>query len=215
MAEYLPDLQALLTHTNVVLAARNLKLSVPKCIGLVLGVQAGAPVGECSLSLGSMPLASASLTEGTRYLGLIYDTAASAGIMAAHRASCFSSSFHAATAQMRAAPDFPCALPAFWKLLHTVMEPAGLYGCELWGLLSIPGLWSSGWTLAQFYSLKDPLEVKRCRLVRQWLQLPQSVPLLPLLRLRLRLHHGPSKGAPVRSQPRLHGQKYWNLVHQK
>ena len=35
------------------------------------------------------------------------------------------------------------------------------------------------------------------------------------LRLRLRLQHGPSKGAPVRSQPRLHGQKYWNLVHQK
>ena len=35
------------------------------------------------------------------------------------------------------------------------------------------------------------------------------------VRLRLRLHHGPSKGAPVRSQPRLHGQKYWNLVHQK
>ena len=60
MAEYLPDLQALLTHTNVVLAARNLKLSVPKCIGLVLGLQAGAPVGECSLSLGSAPLASAS-----------------------------------------------------------------------------------------------------------------------------------------------------------
>ena len=139
------------------------------------------PVGECSLSLGSAPLASASPTEGTRYLGLIYDTAASAGTMAAHRASCFSSSFHAATAQMRAAPDFPCALPAFLKLLHTVMEPAGLYGCELWGLLSIPGLWSSGWTLAKFYSLKDPLEVKRCRLVRQWLQLPQSVPLLPLL----------------------------------
>ena len=62
------------------------------------------------------------------YLGLIYDTAASAGIMAAHRASCFPSSFHAATAQMRAAPDFPCALPTFLKLLHTVMEPAGLYG---------------------------------------------------------------------------------------
>ena len=34
-------------------------------------------------------------------------------------------------------------------------------------------------------------------------------------RKQLRLHHGPSKGAPVRSQPRLHGQKYWNLVHQK
>ena len=74
--------------------------------------------------------------------------------MAAHRASCFSSSFHAATAQMRAAPDLPCALPAFLKLLHTVMEPAGLYGCELWGLLSIPGLWSSGWTLAKSIALK-------------------------------------------------------------
>jgi hypothetical protein len=47
---------------------------------------------------------------------------------------------HAATARMRAAPEFPCALPAFLKLLHTVMEPAGLYGSELWGLLSIPGL---------------------------------------------------------------------------
>ena len=55
-----------------------------------MGLQAGAPVGECSLSLGSAPLASASPTEGTRYLGLIYDTAASAGTMAAHRASCFS-----------------------------------------------------------------------------------------------------------------------------
>ena len=89
---------------------------------------------------GLITLASASLTEGTRYLGLIFDSAASAGTMAAHRVKCFSSSFHAATAQMRAALDFPCALPAFLKLLHTVMEPAGLYGSELWGLLSIPGL---------------------------------------------------------------------------
>ena len=72
-------------------------------------MQAGSPVGACSLSLGSATLASASLTEGTPYLGLVYDTAASGGTMAAHRASCFSSSFHAAkTAQIRAAPDFPC-----------------------------------------------------------------------------------------------------------
>ena len=82
MAEYLPDLQALLTHTNVVLAARNLKLSVPKCIGLVLGLQAGAPVGECSLSLGSAPLASASPTEGTRYLQSINQNARPAMPMA-------------------------------------------------------------------------------------------------------------------------------------
>ena len=94
---------------------------------------------------------------------------------------CFSSSFHAATAQMRAALDFPCALPAFLRLLHTVMEPAGLYGSELWGLLSIPGLWSSNWSLPKFYGLADPLEVHRCRLIRQWLRLPASVPHLPLL----------------------------------
>lgn len=181
VAEYLPDLQALLNHTSAVLAARDLKLGVPKCIGLVLGVKTGGVAPQCSLSLGTEAVASASLSEGTRYLGLIFDTAASAGTMAAHRASCFASSFHAATAQMRAAPDFPCALPAFLRLLHTVMEPAGLYGCELWGLLSLPRLWSKDWSLADFYLLSDCMEVQRCRLLRQWLRLPQSVPLLPLL----------------------------------
>jgi len=82
---------------------------------------------------------------------------------------------------MRAAQDFPCAIPTILQLLRTVMEPAGLYGCELWGLLSIPGLWSANWSLEQFYSLADPLEVKRCQLIRKWLHLPSSVPLLPLL----------------------------------
>ena len=152
-----------------------------KCIALILGVKAGAPApADSSLNLGTATVASASLTEGTRYLGFIFDSAASAGTMAAHRVKCFSSSFHAATAQMRAALDFPCALPAFLKLLHTVMEPAGLYGSELWGLLSIPGLWSSNWSLPKFYGLADPLEVQRCRLIRQWLRLPASVPHLPL-----------------------------------
>ena len=160
---YLRDLQALLTHTNVVLAARNLKLSVPKCIGLVLGVQAGAPISECSLSLGSVPLSTTSLTEGTRYLGLIYNTAAFAGTM-------------------RAAVDFPCAVPTFLEMLHTVIEPSRLYGSELWGLLSIPGLWSPHqWSVGKFYSLADVLEVKRCGLIRKWLKLPSSAPSLPLL----------------------------------
>lgn len=181
MAEFLPDLQALLNHTTAVLAARDLTLGVPKCISLVLGVKAGDSVPDYSLCIGSDTITHAPLSEGTRYLGLIFDSAASAGTMTAHRASCMASSFHAATAQLRAAPDFPCALPAFLRLLHTVMEPAGLYGCELWGLLSIPGLWSPGWSLASFYSLADRLEAQRCRLLRQWLHLPQSVPLLPLL----------------------------------
>lgn len=183
VAEALPDLQSLLSHTACVLAARKLKLSVPKCVALVLGVRAstsGVPPG-CSLAIEGVPVTSASITEGTRYLGLIFDSVASASTMASNRASCFASSFHAATAQMRAASDFPSALSTFLPLLHTVMEPAGLYGSELWGLLSIPGLWSSSWSLVRFYSLADPLEVQRCRLIRQWLHLPSSVPSLPLL----------------------------------
>ena len=183
LAEALPDLQSLLDHTAGVLGARNLQLSVPKCIALVLGVSPTSSVvpSVSSLAIDNTPVTSASIVEGTRYLGLIFDSVASASTMASHRASCFASSFHAATAQMRAAADFPCAISTFLPLLHTVMEPAGLYGSELWGLLSIPGLWSGTWSLVRFYSLVDPLEVQRCRLIRQWLHLPASVPSLPLL----------------------------------
>ena len=76
----------------------------------------------------------------------------------------------------------PGKVSAFMELLHTVIEPSGLYGSELWSLLSIPGLWSSDrWLLKKFYSLADFLEVKRCGLIRKWLKLPSSAPLLPLL----------------------------------
>lgn len=183
LAETLSDLQALVNRTAEVLAARRLLLGVPKCIALVMGVRPtsrDAPTA-CSLTIGDQGVPVASLLEGSRYLGLIYDSVASASTMASHRASCFASSFHAATAQMRAAEDFPCAIPTFLQLLRTVIEPAGLYGCDLWGLLSIPGLWSANWSLERFYSLADPLEVKRCQLIRKWLHLPTSVPLLPLL----------------------------------
>jgi hypothetical protein len=67
-------------------------------------------------------------------------------------------------------------------MLHTVIEPSGLYGSELWGLSSIPGIWSADkWTLDKFYNLADVLEVKRCLLIRKWLKLPNSAPSLPLL----------------------------------
>ena len=46
VAECLPDLQALLNHTAVVLADRNLKLSVPKCIALGFGCEGGCS-GTC------------------------------------------------------------------------------------------------------------------------------------------------------------------------
>jgi hypothetical protein len=118
---------------------------------------------------------------GARYLGLMFDSAATARTMATHRATCFASSFYATTSCMRAADGFPCAIPTFLKLLHTVIEPAGVYGSELWGPLSIPGLWGSTWSLADFYALADPLEVQRCSSIRQWLHLPPSTPSLPLL----------------------------------
>ena len=112
----------------------------------------------------------------------MFDRTASAATMATHRAACLTSAFHTTTSDMRAAPDFPTAVPTFLKLLHTVMEPAGLYGCELWGLLSLPGLRAeAAFSLDKFYALSEPLEVRRCSLLRQWFRLPVGVPKLSLL----------------------------------
>jgi len=89
LAETLSDLQALLNRTAEALAARRLLLGVPKCIALVLGVlptSSDAPP-VCSLTIGDERVPVASLLEGSRYLGLIYDSVASARTMAAHRAS--------------------------------------------------------------------------------------------------------------------------------
>ena len=181
VAESVADLQALLVHIVAALAARDLKLSVSKCVGLVLGMQP-PPGPPPAITIEGQPLRWSDDTGGERYLGLMFDLAASAGSMAAHRAGCFNSAFYATTSDMKAAPDFPTAVPTFLKLLHTVMEPAGLYGCELWGLLSLPGLHAqASFTLDRFYALSDPLEARRCSLLRQWLKLPVSVPKLALL----------------------------------
>jgi hypothetical protein len=176
-----PGIQSLLDHTVERLGERHLTLGVPKCIAMLLGCSpARTDSMPLALTVNNETLAKAPAS-GARYLGLMYDSAATAATMAKHRATCFTSSYYAATSRMQAAEGFPCAIPTFIKLLHTVMEPAGLYGCELWGLLSIPGLWGPGWSLEDFYRLADPLEVQRCALIRQWLRLPASTPGLPLL----------------------------------
>jgi hypothetical protein len=150
-------------------------------LGWYLGSRVVSAPPAAGVSVGAQPIVFTGSAQSARYLGLMFDYAGAASTMAHHRAACMASAFHATTSQLRAAPDFPCALPPFLTVLHTVIEPAGLYGCELWGLLSIPGLWAPSWNIERFYSLADVLEVHRCRLVRQWLRLPASVPLLPLL----------------------------------
>ena len=101
--------------------------------------------------------------------------------MAQHWATCLASAFQVTFSRIRAAPDFPCAIPTQLQMLHSVVEPAGLYGCQLWGLGSVPGLWSVDFGLAEFYALRDPVELSRCRLLKKWLHLPVSTPSLCML----------------------------------
>ena len=173
-------LQLLVNATKGGLEMVDLHLGVPKCLSLVLGSSRQEAnhvpilVGSAAVPMGAR--------EGERYLGLIFDSCATASVMATHRATCFQSSYYAVTSKMRAAVDFPCAISTFLEMLHSVIEPSGLYGSELWGLLSIPGLWSTEhWCLEKFYGLADVLEVKRCTLIRKWLHLPRSTPSLALL----------------------------------
>jgi hypothetical protein len=120
-------------------------------------------------------------TQPTRYLGLLFDKHAGAGCMASHRATCMASAFYVTFSRIRAAPDFPCVLPTQLKMLHSVVEPTGLYGSELWGLGSVAGIWSRELCLKQLYSLQDALELQRCTLLKKWLRLPEGTPSLCLL----------------------------------
>jgi hypothetical protein len=174
-------LQALLGGTAGFMHARDLDLGVPKCVGLVLGDNPIKQPHVLPLKLGEEEIPQAPPNGSTRYLGLMFDSLAGPTAMANHRANCFASSYFAATAAMTVAPGFPCAISTFLKLLRTVMEPAGLYGCELWGLLSMKGIFGTRWSLATFYQLEDPLEQQRCSLIKKWLRLPQSTPRLCML----------------------------------
>ena len=183
LAEYrVGGLQDLLTYSAAWLSNHGLSLGVPKCMTLVLGA-ANPPQHPQAvpLTIGDQQVSQVPHNGLARYLGLMYDSLATAGAMAAHRANCFTSSYFATTGAMRVAPGFPCAIPTFLKLLHTVMEPAGLYGCELWGLLSVKGIFSAGWCIDHFYALEDTMEVHRCNAMRRWLKLPKSTPKLCML----------------------------------
>jgi hypothetical protein len=118
--------------------------------------------------------------EGEQYLGLIFDSGATANIMASHGATCYSPPIMQSPHKCVQLWIFH-VLFLHLEMLHTVMEPSGFYGSELWGLLSIPSLGSEHWSVKTFYGIADVVEVKRCALIRKWLKVPSSAPSLPLL----------------------------------
>lgn len=121
---------------------------------------------------------------GERFLGLIFDKQASAKAMAEHRAACMLTAYRCARAKLSVQNDVPGSIPVMLKILQAQVVPVGTYGCELWGLLTIPGICSGGGAqlrLEQLYSLKDILEQKRCWLLKSWLRLPAGTASICLL----------------------------------
>jgi hypothetical protein len=158
--------------------ARHLRLEPHKCV--VFGVECGEE-GGISVDEQCVPQAP---EQGTRYLGLMYDRKASAKVMAQHRGGCMLTAFRRARAKVCVSDEVPSSIPVMLDLLSTSVMPAGLYGCELWGLLSVlsvPGVTDEGLTVEQLYALDDPMEKLRLKAIRAWLNLPHGTPCLPLL----------------------------------
>jgi hypothetical protein len=115
------------------------------------------------------------------YLGLKFDGSASPVAMAQHRAQALSTAAMAGYSSLRAAgcrvPQTPQSL---LKVMHTRAEPAGLYGCELWGLHYAQASSRAAATRQArqdlFYALSDPVEQVRCASLRRWFRVPQDVP---------------------------------------
>ncbi|MFM7642504.1 MAG: reverse transcriptase domain-containing protein [Cyanobium sp.] len=172
-------LQGTIDTTTAYYAERNLHINVPKCVALHFNPQWGGDPFH-PLSVGGQPIPIGP-EDGSLYLGIMCDTTLAPATMADHRSRCLASAFPAALSNLRAAAQWvPASAPVVKLLLHMAAEPAGLYGCELWGLLGIrwtpgPARWGA------FYSLSDPLERQRCLLLRKEFRIPHHVPKLALL----------------------------------
>jgi hypothetical protein len=172
-------LQGALDTTVAYYEPRNLHLNVPKCVALHFNPQWGGPPLE-PLSAGGKPLP-VGPPEGTLYLGIMCDDALAPATMADHRARCFVSAFHAAMSTLRVAvASVPASPPVVLRLLHAGAEPAGLYGCEVWGVLGIR-VRAGAQRYASLYGLADPVERQRCLLLRREFRIPHHVPKLALL----------------------------------
>ena len=166
-------LQQLVHAAATTFSAKHLHLQPDKCVAL----HVNAPEVAIMMNGSSVPTAPPA---GTRYLGLMFDCKASAVMMAQHRAACMQSSAQVIRSQLHGSDDVPTCFTSILQLLKVSVLPAGLYGCEVWGLLSMQG-WHKhhGWaSLESFYSLSDPLEKSRAVILRRWLYLPKGTPLL-------------------------------------
>ena len=173
------SLQGGIDATVAYYAPRNLHLNVPKCVALQFNPQWGEAPPQ-PLSAGGVPFPLGP-PEGSLYLGIMCDQQLSPVTMADHRSRCFVSTFAAALSNLRAAVSCVPASPSVvLRLLHMVAEPAGLYGCEMWGLLGVRVVAGSD-RLAALYTLSDPLERHRCIALRRHFRIPHHVPKLALL----------------------------------
>jgi hypothetical protein len=176
------------------LADRDQPLEPDKSAAMVMGCIQQPTVPGCppqpanppNLWLGGVRVPEVELQ---KYLGLKYDQEASATTMAEDRAAVYAGVFFAVLRDMRATHEpVPHTLPITISLLRGRAEAAGTYGCGLWGVQLLPGYsvlsaGGGGGTrgLFKFYSLGDPLERRRCRLLRAHFELPWQVPDICLL----------------------------------
>ena len=176
-------LQRLLTATGSFLHTRQLHMEPDKMSCMVFGsprIRGEVPPPQLQVHGEAVPLAN---PHGEVYLGMCFDSDANPTTMAAHRAKCFATSFAGCAAALQAAyTRVPYSVPHLLTLLHMVAMPAGLYGCELWGpLLLYPSTATTACADTCLYALTDPLELQRCKALRQRFRLPVAVPKLCLL----------------------------------
>ena len=170
-------LQRSVAASLVHMRAINQRENVAKCLSLVMGAQEGAAALQLTIDGVLVPQA-----EVAKYLGIMFDSAASASTMLQHRMQVYTSQFYAVLSDLRQASDrVPSTLPVALKLLRVRAESAGLWGCGLWGIFHLHNELTGYHRWDRFYQLKDPLEMRRCQLLRGYLKLPQHVPKVCLL----------------------------------
>ena len=168
-------LQVLAGEASRAFLARYLQLEPRKCVLLCVNIPEGVDLQVGGQSVPRAPV------DGQRYLGLQFDQSATAQTMASHRASCMASAFYATRSQLRNTDSVPTCFESIRQLLKVSVQPAGLYACEIWGLLSLRGICREPPTLPVLYALADPVEKQRCHIVKQWFRLPTGTPHLSML----------------------------------
>jgi hypothetical protein len=173
VAERHDGAQQLVTATAAFMGPQRCQVfSVAKSLYMVFGPEAPTLLLP-ALMLEGQPVPRA---VEARLLGLIFDSAATPGRMLAHRADVYAAQFGVVTAGLRLSRAHRAhSVRDAVHLTRVVAESAGLYGCGLWGVPHCKP------TLPQFYALADPLEQRRCRLLRGLLRLPKDTPHLCLL----------------------------------